>query len=189
MVQPGMLVLVVGPSGAGKDTLMRAAQQELAGDRRFVFPRRQVTRESVAALEDHDSISREAFEALRGSGQYTLAWEAHGLGYVLPQSVAEDVASGRIAVCNVSRRVIPEVLERFPASRVIAITAERHVRARRLAARGRESAAEVVARLMREAPPVPEGVAAMEIDNSGVLGESVADFVDGLRALASGGRS
>ena len=39
-----MLVLVVGPSGAGKDTLLDAAKQALADNRRFHFVRRVVTR-------------------------------------------------------------------------------------------------------------------------------------------------
>ncbi len=182
-----MLVLVVGPSGAGKDTLMRAAQRELAGDHLFVFPRRQVTRERVAALEDHDSISRETFDALRQTGEYTLAWEAHGLGYALPLSVSEDVAAGRIAVCNVSRRVIEEAVTRFAGTRVILINAAREIRAERLAARGRESAAEVAARLEREAPPVPDGITRVEIDNSGALEDGIAAFVAVLRHLAGTG--
>ena len=39
-----MLVLVVGPSGAGKDTLLDAAKQALADNGRFHFVRRVVTR-------------------------------------------------------------------------------------------------------------------------------------------------
>ena len=37
--QSGLLVLVVGPSGAGKDTVMRAVAGRLAGDAGIVFPR------------------------------------------------------------------------------------------------------------------------------------------------------
>ena len=43
----GRLVLVVGPSGAGKDSVLRHAGERLAGASRFVFPRRVV----IAAAE------------------------------------------------------------------------------------------------------------------------------------------
>ena len=40
----GCFVAVVGPSGAGKDTIMDAARVALAGDTRFHFVRRIITR-------------------------------------------------------------------------------------------------------------------------------------------------
>lgn len=181
----GALVLVVGPSGAGKDTLIAAAREALAGDGRFVFPRRVVTRDAVAELEDHDSIDRESFEAARRYGQFALDWQAHGLCYGLPASIDAAVAAGRIVVANVSRRVIPEALRKYDRARVMLITAAAAVRARRLAARGRESAAEVAARLKREGAPVPEGVMPVMIDNSGALELGIAAFMAALGRIAA----
>ena len=59
-IGPGRLVLVVGPSGAGKDTLLRLAQAACVDDRDIVFPRRVVTRESSGAG------SRNGISARRG---------------------------------------------------------------------------------------------------------------------------
>jgi ribose 1,5-bisphosphokinase len=184
-MEKGALVLVVGPSGAGKDTLIGAAQQALSGDARFVFPRRVVTRDAVAELEDHDSVDRAGFEAARRSGRFALDWEAHGLCYGLPGSIDAAVAEGRIVVANVSRRVIPEALRKYARARVLLITADAAVRARRLAGRGRESAAEVEARLKREGAPVPEGVTPVTIDNSRALEGGVAAFIAALRRIAA----
>ena len=60
-IGPGRLVLVVGPSGAGKDTLIAAVRQRLAADEAFLFPRRIVTRPSSAA-EDNVEADEATFE-------------------------------------------------------------------------------------------------------------------------------
>lgn len=178
----GRLVLVVGPSGAGKDTLIAGAKAALAGDRRFVFPRRVVTRPAMAALEDHESVSPEAFAAARAAGAYALDWEAHGLGYGLPASLVDDIAAGRVVVFNGSRAMVPAAQAKFPGVQVLLIEATPEVRARRLASRGRESATEIAARLAREVPGVPAG--AVRIDNSGALADGIARFVLALRSVA-----
>ena len=65
---------------------------------------------------------------------------------------------------------------------VIRVEAAPDVRAKRLSSRGRESEAEVAARLSREVPAVLDG--AVCVDNSGELAAGVAAFVRALRAIA-----
>lgn len=172
----GALILVVGPSGAGKDTLIAAAAEHLAGDERFLFPRRLVTRTALPAAEVHDTITRAEFDAIMASGSYTLAWEAHGLGYVVPQDVADAVAEGQIAVCNVSRRIIPQALARFSSTAIVFVDANPAIRAARLAGRGRETIADIERRLSREGAGLPEKASVSRIDNSGSLGDGIAAF-------------
>jgi len=178
----GRLVLVVGPSGAGKDTLIAGARAALHGDARFVFVRRVVTRPAGAA-EDHDSVSDEAFVALEREGGFALSWRAHGLAYGIPAEATEALASGHVVVANVSRAIIAAARQRFPGTLVIAIDAAPEVRARRLAGRGRENTREIDARLRRDvALSDPE---VLRIDNSGTIEVGVARFMAALRDLAT----
>ncbi len=181
MDAPGTLVLVVGPSGAGKDTLIAAARAALQDDRRYVFPRRVVTRQAVAALEDHDSVTAAEFALREQHGAYALSWDAHGLRYGLPASIGDDIAAGRTVVVNASRAMIGAAAARFPGARVLLIAAAPEVRAARLAERGRESEAEIAERLNREvAVELPNAV---RIDNSGALEAGIASFLAALRGL------
>lgn len=180
----GALVLVVGPSGAGKDTLIRGAMDVLSGDGRFVFPRRIVTRVAVKALEDHDSVEPAQFAANRAAGAYALDWEAHGLSYALPATIIGEMAAGKVVVANVSRHVVPGALTRFGDCHVLLVAARPEIRAARLTGRGRESAGEIAERLGREGPLMPAGIAVTEIDNSGTVAEGVGRFTAALRQIA-----
>ena len=80
----GRLVLVVGPSGAGKDTLIAAAKTALADDARYVFPKRVITRPAMAEAEDHESVSPERFAELKAAGTFALDWEAHDQSSYFP---------------------------------------------------------------------------------------------------------
>ncbi|KQT82177.1 phosphonate metabolism protein/1,5-bisphosphokinase (PRPP-forming) PhnN [Aurantimonas sp. Leaf443] len=157
----GRLVAVVGPSGAGKDTLLRLAAQALAGRPDVVFARRVVTREADEAAEDHDAMEPDAFAAASRAGAFCLEWSAHGLSYGLPASLLETVRAGGTVVANLSRERLQAAAARFPQLVVVEVTAPRAVLLARLGARGREEGAAVAARLERSvALRVPEGCAA-----------------------------
>src|SRR5690606_21385065 len=93
-----VLALIVGPSGAGKDTLINKAQAALADDPRFVFVRRVVTRKAVVVLEDHHSLDEAAFTVALMRGDFVLSWDAHGLRYGIPASIEADLQAGRVVV-------------------------------------------------------------------------------------------
>ncbi len=154
-----MLVLVIGASGAGKDTLLDMARTALAGDARFRFVRRVITRPAKAGGEDHEPVSVAEF-AMR---EFALSWEAHGLHYGIPADVVSDIARGVVVVANVSRSIIAEAAGRFPV-RVIEVTAPDELLAARLAARGRETAGDIANRLARRIP-LPYGIEVATVVN------------------------
>ena len=172
-MRPGVLVLVVGPSGAGKDALINAARVHLAGDPRFVFPRRVVTRAS-SAFEDHDSIDAEDFTRAVRAQAFALHWQAHSLGYGIPRSIESQMAQGRIVVCNVSRTVIEAARAQFARVQVVYVDARPEVRAARIAKRGRD-AAEGSRSDPDRAGPGPLSYDVL-IDNSDELDTAIAKF-------------
>jgi ribose 1,5-bisphosphokinase len=179
--ETGRLVLVVGPSGVGKDTLLDGARLQLAEDPDIVFPRRQITRPAEAGGEDHMPVSEATFEALEQAGGYALSWRAHGLGYGIPVGMGDDLAAGRTVVVNVSRTVLDAARARFGGLRVVSITANSELLARRLAARGREDGADVARRLARaEAIPVA-GDDVVIVRNDGSPADGIAAMVAAIR--------
>ena len=148
MIGPGKLVLVVGPSGAGKDTLLGLAQAACADDGSIVFPRRVVTREASSS-EDNEQMSPDAFRQALEQGKFAMNWEAHGHCYGLPRAIDDDIRAGRTVVVNVSRTIIGEMRRSYADVVVVSITAPSDVLAERLAMRARGSDGRIEQRLAR----------------------------------------
>ena len=176
-----MLVLVVGPSGVGKDTLLDGARAALAGDPGVVFPRRQITRPAEAGGEDHAPIGEAEFAAREAAGGYAFAWRAHGLAYGVSVDIEAELAAGRTVVVNVSRQVLDAVRSRYGAVRVVSVTAEPQTLAQRLRDRGREDEAGVAARLARAKAYEVEGDDVIVVRNDGAPQEGVAKLVAAIR--------
>lgn len=182
MAETGQLILVVGASGAGKDTLIDAARQALRNDASVVFAQREITRPAEAGGEAHIAVDWETFGARRASAGYALAWEAHGLGYGVPAAIAADLAAGRTVVVNASRSVLDEVRRKFSRVRIVNVIAPSDVLAARLSARGRESDGDLGARLARAGDQAVVGDDVVTVLNDGTIVEGAARFLAALQA-------
>lgn len=181
----GVFVAVVGPSGAGKDTIIDYARTALKEQPGFYFVRRVVTRPSSADAEDHDSLSEDQFWVAKGAGAFSCSWEAHGLCYGLPKSIDNEIERGGVAIANVSRGILPTLRTAYAHFSVVHITATHEVLAKRLAARGRESAEEIERRLIRTPPNACDPIDAIMIDNSGEVASAGNQFVALLKKMAA----
>lgn len=160
----GNFFFVVGPSGAGKDSLLSGVQPLLPPGR-FIFARRVITREAVAHTEDHDSCSEAEFLAREKNGHFLITWQAHGLMYGLPASLLDAIASGMHVIANGSRNMIEPLQRKVPSLKVIEVNAPLEVLRSRLNSRSRESPEEIERRLQRASLALPSGVPSVRVMN------------------------
>lgn len=179
-MQRGTLFLVVGPSGAGKDTLLLAARQRLDGDLRYFFPQRVISRPAEAGGEDHLPVTESGFDAMQAAGQFLLCWRAHGLRYGIPASAGMALQQGRNVIVNVSRSVLGEARERFQPVRILSVEVPPEVLRTRLLERGREMPEDVERRLERAAAFEISGGDVETIRNDGSLEEATRQFMAAL---------
>ncbi len=181
----GAFVAVVGPSGAGKDTLISGAARHPALDQRIHFARRIVTRAALVAFEDHDSLDEAGFARAQAEGAFAIVWVAHGLHYGLPRLLMNDLAAGGTVVANLSRRALNEAAKIFGFLHVVEVTARHEILLARLLARGREPEQTIRDRLRRqvsiELPPLAAGH--LLIDNSADVALTTARLVRHLNGL------
>ena len=182
-IAAGIMAVVVGPSGAGKDTLMNLAARHFAGRPDVHFVRRVITREGDAGNEDHRSVSEVDFDAMEQAGAFAVSWEAHGLKYGIPADVTNELARGNLVIANGSRSVLHRFQAAFPRLKIINVTARREVLAERLMARGRESREDVMKRLDRSTITFDGSYDVTDIDNSGTLEDAERAIVAVLEAL------
>ncbi len=184
-VQFGPLILVVGASGVGKDSVLSNSKVRLQDDKNFVFVRRYITRPADAGGEDHLEISCHQFAEDAANGRFSLYWHAHGNDYGLPNDLTSDLKSGKCVLANASRTTIPEAQRQFPNTHVINITATQETILSRLKGRGRESEPEISKRLKRHVD-VLTGKNIHGLPNDGSLDLAVARFTTLVQLISLG---
>lgn len=182
--QEGLLVAVVGPSGAGKDSIINAARIRFAMCPEVVFARRVITR-PADGNEPHEPVAEALFQRGIKSGDFAMWWQANGLYYGLPAELHDEIATGHIVIANLSRERAAEARTTFARCTVIHITASPEILAARLAIRGRETSADQAARLCRAQALEASVHAEVLIRNNGSLDEAVDAFESAINRLRS----
>ena len=178
------LIYCMGPSGAGKDSLLDWLRAHLPTPCPLHWAQRTITRAVVPGGEAHESVALDAFAALRSEQAFALHWEANGLGYGIRHAQLAPLAQGHWVLLNGSRAYLPEALARFPDLVAVHVTASPQVLRERLLSRGRETPAQVQARVQRAlAFMPPPGTACVEIPNNGTLSDAGQQLLHALGQL------
>lgn len=179
------LIYIIGPSGAGKDSLLNSLRQEMADmtalsdmtDKTnpppLYFAKRTITRSHDQSNEDHEAVDTSNFESLMNSNAFAMHWFANGLHYGVRHQELAPMSEGTWVMVNGSRAYLEEAKRRFPELTVLLITAPIEVLRKRLLSRGRENEQAIEARLSRS-QDVALGPQDLCVSNGGSLAESVA---------------
>jgi ribose 1,5-bisphosphokinase len=159
----------MGASGVGKDTVLRGVLR-LMGNRAFLAPR-VVTRDVTAADEGALPVTEVEFRQMEDAGLLALSWRAHGLAYGILRHMDERLAAGQDVFVNGSRAYLEAARAKYRDLVPVLLHAEPEALRARLVRRGRETEAEIAARMERnsllqdKADTLAEPV--LRIDNSG----------------------
>ncbi len=176
----GRLYYVMGPSGAGKDSVLGWVREHGASHG-VLCAHRYITRPAHAGGENHVALSEAEFQSREQRGLFVLVWQAHGLHYGIGSEVGHWLARGADVLVNGSRAAFDLASARFPALQPVLITASAQAIAGRLSARGRETEADIAQRLAR-AENYPAPTDSMVIHNDGCLAEAGAKLLEAIRA-------
>jgi len=145
----GRLFYVVGASGAGKDSLLNYARQQLKNVPTIAFAHRYITRPASTDGENHVALSDEEFMVRVRNGMIVMHWQSHGNHYGIGSEINSWLAGGIDVVVNGSREYLPTATKLFPEIRPVLIAVSEKVLLRRLLGRNREGPKEIAARLNR----------------------------------------
>jgi ribose 1,5-bisphosphokinase len=173
----------MGPSGAGKDTLLRYARIRLDGSG-VMFAHRYITRPPRSEGENHVALSPAEFALLRARGGFALDWAAHDMRYGIGVEIRTWLASGLSVVVSGSRAEWPNAVAALPGALPVLITASPGVLASRLGTRGREDRAAIEACLARAGAVVVDDPRLVVIDNSGPLEAAGERLVEAIASVA-----
>lgn len=146
---PGLLFVVSGPSGAGKDTLVDAVRQNMPRLRYSISATTRPPREGEIEGEHYFFLTRDDFERRRENGEL-LEWrEYNGNLYGTPRDyIRQSVSQGYDVIMKPEVYGARAVKERYPDAVLIFLVPDRfsHLR-ERLLARRTETNEEIARRL------------------------------------------
>lgn len=173
----GTLIYVMGPSGAGKDSVLARARALVPAEAPVVFAHRYITRSPDIGGENHIALSRTEFALRRAHGLFAYHWHAHGNDYGVGREIHDWRTAGLTVVVSGSREHFQKTGGLDSLAHPVLITAPAARLKQRLAGRGRETAVEAAERLDRANAYGIDDERLVTIVNDGALDDAVASFI------------
>lgn len=171
------IVLLVGPSGVGKDTLIKGAKKELKEDINFV--RRYITRKPDKSEKNY-YLDEHAFKILKNNHFFSSTWNAHNNYY----GIAKNSIKKGVNIISISRSKIKDFEKNYDEVYTINITVPKEELKNRLVSRNRESLEEIEKRLNRSYDKI-DAKNLIEYDNSSEIEKSIKKFTNLLKKIKS----
>ncbi|MDT8405875.1 MAG: phosphonate metabolism protein/1,5-bisphosphokinase (PRPP-forming) PhnN [Methylococcales bacterium] len=178
MTGAARLFYLMGPSGAGKDSLIGYARQRLALERKIIFSHRYITRPPELTGENHVYLPEDEFKGRLQHGFFAMHWTSHGFHYGIGREIEFWNREGFSVVVNGSRDYWPTAQQRYPDLTPVWVTVSPEQLLKRLEQRGRETSQEIQQRLKRAAAyQTIDHPNLLRLDNSGPLASAGELFI------------
>jgi len=183
---PGLLILVVGNSGSGKDSIMKGVKERFPSDLKSLhLTQRYITR-PYSDTEDSIDVKPEDFKKLSLQGEFVLKWHIYGLDYGVPIEIDDWLKKGHPVLVNVSRSIVKKARSIYQNILVVFIDVPFEITLKRVKERARESGKRLEERILRakQNQDIPD--ADFIVDNSGDLEDAINKFLNYLLSVVRG---
>lgn len=180
----GKLVIFVGSSGSGKDSLIYASFKRLSDEYIPVHRvRRWITRPNHHS-ERFNSVSKTVFLSAVKNNQFALWWSIYDTYYGVEKAeIDPHLIEGKLVLVNLSRTMCTKALELYPDAIIILVRVPVYIAEKRIHKRDREDGKNLEARLRRLHAKVNIPFPELLLQNDGTLDASTEVLVHYLKAL------
>jgi len=167
---PGKLVLVVGNSGSGKDSIISGVVKRFPSNLKEIH----LVRRYIIA------ITTEVFKKMSIQEKFALEWHIYDLDYGVPIDIDEWLKRGHLVIVNVSRTIIKKARSIYRNILVVFISVPFNITLKRVKERARESGKLLQDRIQRAKDNKTFPEADIVVDNSGELEIAIDQFLSNL---------
>ncbi|TET01923.1 MAG: phosphonate metabolism protein/1,5-bisphosphokinase (PRPP-forming) PhnN [Promethearchaeota archaeon] len=174
---PGLLVLVVGNSGSGKDSIISGVVKRFPSDLKEIhLTQRYITR-PASETEDNIAITPEIFKEMSLQKKFAFEWHIYDLDYGVPIDIDDWLKKGHPVLVNVSRTIVKKARSIYRKILVVFIKVPFEITFQRIKERDRESGKQLQQRIQRAKDNQTFPDADFVVDNSGELEIAIDQFL------------